>query len=253
MFDNWTSARTGRPPGMFLSIAMHVLVVTLLLQRFPVIRNPHLRMDVIQTAAIEPVWLPVAPPTQPRVNANREVVHRTSVPPDVRLFTSEEHFTAGDENSQRNIDPSLTLVPELNIAQEVLQARLETIPRVVTDAPVLSPPSPPAIETNAVPPAPPPPPRIGGQVEPAQLVKQVVPVYPQTARTARVEGVVTVDAIIQPSGKLTELKVVEGHPLLIDAALQALRQWRYKPTKLNGTPVESPVHINVVFRLVYPH
>jgi TonB family protein len=252
MFDNWTSARTGRPPGMFLSVAMHMLVVTLLLQRFPVIRNPHLHMDVIQTAAIEPVWLPVAPPTQPRVNANREVVHRTSVPPDVRLFTPEEHLTAGDENSQRSIDPSLTLVPELNIAQEVLQARLETMPRVVTDPPVLSAPSLPAIETNAAPPAPPPP-RIGGQVEPAQLVKQVVPVYPQMARTARVEGAVTVDAIIQPSGKLTELKVVEGHPLLIDAALQALRQWRYKPAKLNGTAVESPVHINVVFRLVFPN
>jgi protein TonB len=85
------------------------------------------------------------------------------------------------------------------------------------------------------------------------LVKQVVPVYPQMARTARVEGAVTVDAIIQPSGKLTELKVVEGHPLLIDAALQALRQWRYKPAKLNGTAVESPVHINVVFRLVFPN
>ena len=181
-----------------------------------------------------------------------KIVRRTSVPPDVRLFTPEEHLTAADEGSARNLDPSLTLVPELNISQEVLQARLETMPHVVTDPPVLSPPLPPAIETNAAPPAPPPP-RIGGQVEPAQLVKQVVPVYPPMARSARVQGVVTVDAIIQPSGKLTDMKVVDGHPLLIDAALEALRQWRYKPAKLNGTAVESPVHINVVFRLVYPN
>jgi TonB family protein len=251
MFDNWTSARTGKTPGIFLSITMHMLVVTLLLQRYPVIRNPHLHMDVIQTAATEPLWLPVPPATQPRSNADRKVVRRTSVPPDVRLFTPEEHLTAAaDQDSPRNIDPSLTLVPELNIAQEVLQTRLEAMPHVVTDSPVLSPPLPPTIETNT---APPPPPRIGGQVEPAQLVKQVVPVYPPMARNARVQGVVTVDAIIQPSGKLAELKVVDGHPLLIDAALEALRQWRYKPAKLNGTTVESPVHINVVFRLVFPN
>jgi len=236
---------------MFLSITMHMLVVTLLLHKFPVIRNPHLHTDVTQVTAVQPVWLPVAPPTQPRVNADRKVVRRTSVPPDVRLFTPEEHLTGGDENSQRSMDPSLTLVPELNIAQEVLQSRLETMPRVVMDTPVLSPPLPPTIETNEAPP--PPAPRIGGQVEPAQLVKQVVPVYPPMARSARVQGVVTVDAIIQPSGKLTEMKVVDGHPLLIEAALEALRQWRYKPAKLNGTAVESPVHINVSFRLVYPN
>jgi protein TonB len=111
---------------------------------------------------------------------------------------------------------------------------------------------PPTIETITKPPDSPPP-RIGGQVEPAQLLKQVVPVYPSMARSARVQGVVTVDAIIQPSGKLTDMKVVDGHPLLIDAALEALRQWRYRPAKLNGLAVESPVHINVVFRLVYPN
>jgi TonB family protein len=210
-------------------------------------------MDVIQTAAIEPMWFPVIPQTKRRTEPDRETVRRTSVPPDVRLFTPEEHLTAADESSSPNLDPSLTLVPELNISQEVLQARLETMPRVVTDPPVLSPPLPPAIETADPAPPAPPPPRIGGQLEPAQLIKQIVPVYPAMARSARVQGVVSVDAIIQPSGKLTDMKVSDGHPLLIDAALEALRHWRYKPAKLNGTAVESPVHINVVFRLVFPN
>jgi TonB family protein len=252
MFDNWTLDPRGRTPGLFLSVTMHMLLVTVLLQRYPVIRNPHLHMDVIQTAAIEPVWLPVDPPAQRRIDPDPKVVRRTSVPPDVRLFTPEEHLTASDEDSSRNLDPSLTLVPELNISQEVLQARLQTIPHLVTEPAPLAPPSPPAIETNEAPPTPPPV-RIGGQVEPAQLVKQVVPVYPSMARSARVQGVVSVDAIIQTSGKLTEMKVIDGHPLLIEAALEALRQWRYKPAKLNGTAVESPVHINVVFRMVYPN
>src|SRR5215813_9904963 len=131
---------------------MHTLLVTLLLQRYPVIRNPHLHMDVTKTAAIEPVWLPVVPPAQPRIDPDR-VVRRTSVPPDVRLFTPDEHLTAADEGSARSPDPSLTLVPELNVSQEVLQARLETMPHVATDPPVLAPPSPPAIETNAALPA----------------------------------------------------------------------------------------------------
>jgi len=249
MFNNWTSAQTGKTPALFLSITLHTLFAMFLLRTHTIIRNPRLHMDVVDTAPVGPMWLPAAPSMQPRNNPDRKEVHRTSVPPDVRLFTPNENLTAADEIGPREIDPSLNLAPELNISQEVLQTRLETLPRLVTEPPIPAPPAAPAIETK---PEPPPPPRIGGQVEPAKLIKQVVPVYPPMARNARVQGVVTVDAIIQPSGKLAELSVVDGHPLLIAAALEAVRQWRYKPAKLNGTAVDSPVHINVIFRLVFP-
>jgi len=253
MFENWISAPMDRTPALFLSITMHTVIVALLLQTHTVIRNSNLHMQVVRTGTDEPLWLPLAPPIQPRTTSDRKEVRRTSLPPNVGLFTPDEHLTAAVEGVPQSVDssdPSLNLVPELNISQEVLQTRLETIPRLFTDSPDISPPppSPPTIETNT---AQPPPVRIGGQVEPAQLIKQVVPVYPPMAKNARVQGVVVVDAIIQPSGKLTELKVLDGHPLLIDAALAALRQWRYKPAKLNGTPVDSPVHINVTFRLVF--
>jgi TonB family protein len=249
MFDKWTSVPTESKPGLFLSITLHTLFAVFLLQTHSVIRNPHLHMGVVETTSVKPLWMPVAPSGQPRSNPHRRDIRRTSVPPNVRLFTPNENLTAADEGAAREIDPSLNLAPELNISQEVLQTRLKTMQRVAIEEPVLAPPAAPAIATN---PEPPPPLRIGGQVEPAKLIKQVVPVYPPMARSARVEGVVTVDAIIQPSGKLTELKVVDGHPLLIEAALEALRQWRYTPAKLNGAAVDSPVHINVIFRLVFP-
>jgi len=65
----------------------------------------------------------------------------------------------------------------------------------------------------------------------------VPPVYPPLARAARVAGVVTLEATLTAQGTVEEIKVISGHPLLIDAAIAAVKQWQYEPTLLNGTPV----------------
>ena len=83
----------------------------------------------------------------------------------------------------------------------------------------------------------------------ARLAKQVLPRYPPLARQARISGVVKLTAIIAKNGMVQELKVISGHPLLVPAALQAVRQWRYKPTLLNNTPVEVVTQIDVIFSL----
>jgi protein TonB len=83
----------------------------------------------------------------------------------------------------------------------------------------------------------------------AHIVHQVTPVYPSLARTGRIQGIVVIDAVIAQSGLLKEITVRSGHPLLIDAAVNCVRQWKYQPAILNGVPVESPVHIQVHFRL----
>ncbi|HEY2383349.1 MAG TPA: energy transducer TonB [Terriglobia bacterium] len=89
------------------------------------------------------------------------------------------------------------------------------------------------------------------RVEPARLLKKMIPVYPQIARTARVEGDVTIQADITESGRLENVSAIDGHPLLIDSAVEAVRQWRYAPARLNGAPTRSSVNVTVRFRLIY--
>ena len=83
----------------------------------------------------------------------------------------------------------------------------------------------------------------------AQLTTRVEPRYPPLAVLARKEGTVVLHAIISREGRITSLEVVSGSPLLIQAALDAVRQWRYRPTMLNGEPVEVETTITVVFQL----
>jgi protein TonB len=111
----------------------------------------------------------------------------------------------------------------------------------------------------APPPPPPPPPKkvdaapkritIGGNVQQARLVRQPKPVYPPLAKQARISGVVHLAAIISKDGTIMDLKVISGHPLLIPSALEAVKQWVYQPTLLNGEPVEVSTQIDVNFTL----
>ena len=89
----------------------------------------------------------------------------------------------------------------------------------------------------------------GGQVTAASIITQTHPVYPPLARQARIQGTVVLHAIIDKDGKVAQLEVVSGHPLLVQAALDAVKQWRYKPTQLNGDPVEVDTTIQVTFTM----
>jgi len=84
---------------------------------------------------------------------------------------------------------------------------------------------------------------VGGQVKAPTKIKDVKPVYPAIAQSARVGGTVTIEATIGPDGKVIDTKVVRSIPMLDQAALDAVRQWEYTPALLNGKPV--PVVINV--------
>ena len=103
---------------------------------------------------------------------------------------------------------------------------------------------------------PPPPPRptpsrirVGGNVQAASLIHQVMPQYPQIAKTAHIQGTVILHAIISKEGTVQELQYISGPPLLMRSAMDAVREWRYKPTLLNGEPVEVDTTISVVFTL----
>jgi periplasmic protein TonB len=81
------------------------------------------------------------------------------------------------------------------------------------------------------------------------LIKQVQPVYPPLARAARIEGTVQLVAIIDTQGRITGLRALSGHPLLIPAAITAVQQWRYRPYILNSNPFEVETQVTVNFTL----
>lgn len=90
---------------------------------------------------------------------------------------------------------------------------------------------------------------VGGVVQAAKLIHRVQPVYPALARQIRVQGVVVLDANIAADGTIQQLRVLSGHPMLVTSAVDAVRQWVYSPTILNGKPVEVKTTIDVRFTL----
>lgn len=94
--------------------------------------------------------------------------------------------------------------------------------------------------------------RVGGNVQAQNVVEKTPPVYPPLAKQARIQGVVTLTATIGADGRVKNLEVTSGHPLLVPASLEAVRQWVYKPTLLNGEPVEVITQIDVNFTLAGP-
>jgi protein TonB len=81
------------------------------------------------------------------------------------------------------------------------------------------------------------------------LIRRVQPVYPTPARNARIQGKVLLQAIISREGKIEQLQVISGHPMLVSAALDAVRQWRYRPYVLNGEAVDVETQVTVNFVL----
>ena len=114
---------------------------------------------------------------------------------------------------------------------------------VIRSAPVTPPPPKTSVSQPAKPI------QIGGNVLEAKLVNRVMPIYPPLARQARVSGTVRLEGIISREGRVVNLQVISGHPLLINAAVDAVRRWAYRPTLLNGQPVEVIAPIDVHFTL----
>jgi len=118
---------------------------------------------------------------------------------------------------------------------------------IIGAAPVAAPPPPPKVEVQK--PLTPQRIRVGGNVQQAKLLKQPKPIYPPLAKQARIQGVVRFTAIIGKDGTIQNLQLVTGHPLLVPSAQEAVKQWVYQPTLLNGEPVEVITQIDVNFTL----
>ena len=93
--------------------------------------------------------------------------------------------------------------------------------------------------------------RAGGKVVPPRLIHAVAPIYPKEARSLGIEDSVRFDAVIGKDGKLHDIKLVSGDPMLVKSAMKAASQWRYPPALLNGKPVEMQTEVVVKFKARY--
>jgi protein TonB len=91
--------------------------------------------------------------------------------------------------------------------------------------------------------------RVSAGVTQGLLIRKVQPVYPPLARQARIQGTVILQAQISKTGDIENLQSISGHPMLVPAAIEAVRQWKYKPYILNGEPVEVDTQVTVNFTL----
>jgi TonB family protein len=92
-----------------------------------------------------------------------------------------------------------------------------------------------------------PPRRPGGDIQEPRRIRGAAPAYPELARRAGVFGKVVLECVIDTDGRVTELRVMSGHPLLAGAALDAVRRWEYTPTTLNGQPIRVILTVTVNF------
>jgi TonB family protein len=106
-----------------------------------------------------------------------------------------------------------------------------------------------SVSNSKQPMAPPVPLPVGGDVKPATLLSSVAPIYPATAKAQRVAGNVKVDALVDATGHVTSMTVVSGPALLQQAAMDALRHWKYEPAQLNGKAVAMHLTVSVQFKL----
>ena len=186
-------------------------------------------------------WLqPLAAPMAPAPPAPTPVVHERSSANSVsnilndRLITPQHIPTATPKIDDRDLGPAPDLA---NI--RLGRGNSNAVPYGLGDAiPVVTP----------KPPAPTHPLRISHWAE-GNLIYRVQPVYPPLARAARIQGPVQLRAIISKTGTIERLVVESGHPMLVKAAVDAVRQWRYRPYLLNEEPIEIETEITVNFVL----
>jgi protein TonB len=230
--------RTNRPWTIFISTLLQCLLLAILIL-IPLIYTEALPKTMLTTLLIAPP--PPPPPPPPPAVTPVKVVK-----PMARLIQ------AGKLMAPRAIPKEVAMIKEQEMPPDVGSGVVGGVPGGVPGGQAggvlrgiiglgSSLPPPPKEAPKRI--------RVGGQVQTAKLINKVQPIYPPLAKQARIQGTVRLQAIIAKDGSIVELQVLSGHPLLVQAALDAVRQWRYHPTLLNGEPVEVVTTIDVVFTL----
>ena len=239
------TARTRRAWAVPVSFAGQVGVVGLL------VLMPFVFIERLPQARLMPLPLTAPPayvPPAPRGNVVQVVDAR--IEPGTRTFVAPAAIPPHVAMVVDPVGPPADVRPAC-VGVCVVGGIPDGLPALITQRGI--PPEPPVVRHDQVV-KPPVQPRIeritiGGVVQEARLITRVLPVYPSPAIAARIAGAVHLAAVISADGRVRELRVLSGHPWLVPAAIEAVRQWVYQPTTLNGAPVEVSTDITVTFRL----
>lgn len=189
-----------------------------------------------------------APPAVRRVITHREVVARFAAPAQI-----PQSIPAPDVAPPSIDVPTIPegIEDEIGVSGGIGTGPIDDLPGIVPAGPVAP--------MRPLPPLPPPPPapkplhrapmRVTSLSQQNKLIRTVEPDYPELARRARVAGNVVLRVIVDELGNVSQATVVSGHPLLNDAAVQAVMKWKYTPTILDGEPVPVTTTVTLVFTL----
>jgi periplasmic protein TonB len=242
LFESKGRKKARNPVTVFVSATAHVVTVGILVL-IPLLQTQALTIPPVDTSMF-----------LPRIERPQEIPVFSSRPKVQNHVSSESSaFTAPLSIPQKIAlvdEPPVANVPFLMPGGE--RGGITTLLSGLSDAPPMEaptaapqpltpPPPPPSVEVRRV--------RISDGGQPANLIYQVKPIYPILARTTRTQGVVVLEAVIGRDGSISSLHVVSGHQLLTQAAIDAVKQWKYRPTLLNGDPVEVITTITVTFSL----
>ncbi len=236
MFDDLLEStnekkKTNKGWGFILSGAVQAIILAVLIL-IPLIYTEALPKAMLSTLLVAPPPPPPPPPPPAPV--------KTIIKPVARLITS------GKLMQPRAIPKEVAVFKEAELPPDVISNAGATggvfggIPGQGMVSAMAPPPPKPTAPTRV---------KQGGNVTAASIINQTRPLYPALARQARIQGNVVLHAIIDKDGKVAQLEVISGHPLLVQSALDAVKQWRYKPTQLNGDPVEVDTTITVTFTM----
>jgi protein TonB len=241
--------------GIHAAVLLGVIVVPLLLSNeLPEPATPALRAFLVEAAAPPPPPPPPPPPAPPKaalapkvekpkvVNLEKPVFTAPiEIPHEVKQEAVDTGSSAGVASSNDGgVEGGVDGGVKGGVVGGVVGGVLGGVPESKAEPP-------PTPEPKPEPPAGPV--RVGGKIHEPKKVRNVAPQYPEVAKQARVEGVVVLECTISATGHVTDVRVLKGIPLLDAAALDAVRQWSYTPTLLNGTPVPVIMTVTVNFKL----
>jgi periplasmic protein TonB len=224
--------KTNTTWSVAISAVVQVAILGVLVL-IPLIYTQALPKAMLATLLVAPPPPPPPPPppvkveTKPvaRLMQSGKLMQPRAIPKDVAVFKEAE------------LPPD---VPEASSNQSGVFGGIPGQGLMAGNGPAVPPPPKPAAPARI---------KQGGAVTAASIITQTTPAYPPLARQARIQGVVALHAIIDKEGRVSQLEVISGHPLLVQSALDAVKQWRYKPTQLNGEPVEVDTTIQVTFTM----
>jgi protein TonB len=215
-----------RPYTVLVSIVAHSLIIA------AAIMVPVMASDVVMPPQYAMITFRDAPPLPPPMPPPPSNAPRTSVPavqPSIPVVAPDGIRKEDPAQPTQTAGSDVNLMTGVIFGDTPIGLVPAPLPQAIVDrAPVLP---------------------VGGEIQRPLKLRDAAPLYPAIARAARVQGVVIIEATIGVNGNVQDAKILRSIPLLDAAALDAVRQWQYTPTKLNGTSVAVVMTVTVNFRL----